>query len=140
MTKRRVRRDRWRLLAAALLTTAFATGCLGEEPATGASSSALRGLPGRVSLPTHHTDDGSCGAGSHMCCDSVGQFECLTDSPVGPDLCPPGFDQPCDGAGPPPSQCGPGNHACCDASGQVQCLVDAPPGMQNLCPPLTDAC
>jgi hypothetical protein len=139
MTKRRVRRDRWRLLAAALLTMGAATGCLAEEPSTGVTRSELV-LPGRVSLPTHHSDDGSCGAGTHMCCDRVGQFECLTDSPVGPDLCPPGFDEPCDGAGPPPSQCGPGNHACCETSGQVQCLVDAPPGMINLCPPLTEPC
>ena len=93
-----------------------------------------------ISEPIHHDDRGECGPGSHMCCDAVGQFQCLTDSPVGPNLCPPGFDEPCDGDGPPVGQCGPGNHACCDLTGQVQCLADAPPGQLNLCPPGFDHC
>jgi hypothetical protein len=93
-----------------------------------------------ISQPIHAVDDGSCGPDNHMCCDSSGQFECLTNSTVGANLCPPGFDQPCNGSGPPPNQCGPGNHACCDGSGQLECLTDAPPGLLNLCPPGFNFC
>jgi hypothetical protein len=137
MTNQSSLHAQWRFRAAVALTSLLTAACMTEAPATDEATGAL---VGRVSRPTHHEDDGSCGPGTHMCCDSVGQFECLTDSPVGANLCPPGFDEPCDGEAPPPSQCGPGNHACCETSGQVQCLVDAPPGMLNLCPPLTEPC
>lgn len=121
---------------AALLMLAFALGgCVEDETDIDEPETAVQ-----FSRPIHQFDDGQCALGSHMCCDMVGQFQCLTDSPVGDNLCPPGFDEPCDGDGPPPSECGPGNHACCDLSGQVQCLTDAPPGQLNLCPPGFDHC